>query len=352
MANDGRTESATPKKRKEEREKGNLAKSQDLTTFWSLTALAIIMFFYAGAMTKSMATLVDTVISLTQQEGKAIEIIVIGFVESAKILAPIVLIGTFFHVVNYVIQVKFLFSFKVIKPKWEKVNPKALLNYSKELFTKKKWFDIAKYLILMVILSYVAYFSLNMKVGLLTAAMWMPWEGSLATIFGVFKIAFLALMVTICIIAMADFAFQKWDYEQRIKMKREQVKDEMKTQEGNPLVKSKQRNLMYEFLQKDVANKVPEATFMVNNPTHFSVAVRYKKGEDDIPIVLAKGEDELALYMRTLAKEHKVPMVENKALARSLYFNVESGEYIDEDMFEAVARVLKELVRKGEIDGY
>lgn len=352
MANDGRTEKATPKKRKEEREKGNLAKSQDLTTFWSLTALVLVLFFYAETMVGEMAKLVKLVLELTIQKVEATSIIIIGFKEVGRILLPIVIIGTFFHVVNYLLQVKFLFSFKVIKPKWEKVNPKAFLNYTKELFSKKKLFDTGKYLILMFVLGYIAYMSLSTQTELLVQALWMPWKLSITTIFGVFKGAFLALIVTIAIIAFIDFGFQKWDYEQRLKMKPEQVKEEMKTQEGNPMVKSRQRNLMYEFLQRDVSKKVPEATFLVNNPTHFSVAIRYKKGEDDIPMVLAKGEDELALYMRTLAKENKIPMVENKTLARTLYFNVETGDFIDEDMFKAVAEILKLLIRRGEIESY
>lgn len=347
MANDNRTEKATPQKRKKEREKGNLAKSKDLNTFLSLTALAIIVYFYAETMVKEMAGLVQLIFSMMDGEVNLSRFFEVGFSEVWRILVPIFIVGLFFQILNYVMQVKFLFSWKVIKPDIKKLNP---VNYVKNLFSRKTIVDILKSFVLMFLLGYIAYMVLKSKITVLMDAVWNPWELSLITIFDVFKIAFMALLIALFFIALFDFIYQKYEHEQKIKMKKEDIKDEQKNTEGNPETKRRQRTVMQELLSQDVTQKVPEATVIITNPTHFSIALRYERGVDDIPVVLAKGEDELALYIRTLAKEHDIPLVENKPLARSLYFNVETGDFIDEDMYAAVIQVMRYLISTNQLE--
>jgi flagellar biosynthetic protein FlhB len=203
---------------------------------------------------------------------------------------------------------------------------------------------------MLIIFSYVAYYVLKDKVGLLASSVWLTWEKSLGNIMSVYKISLTAMIFVLFVIALVDFFYQRWEYEQKIMMKKEDIKDEMKETDGNPEVKRRRRDLMYLLLQRDASKTVPEATVIINNPTHISVALRYKRGKDEFPVVVAKGEEQLALYIRQIAKEHDIPMIENKPLARALFFNVDVNNTIPPDMFEAVAAVLRHLIETKQLE--
>jgi len=347
LAKDGKTEHATPRKRQLEREKGNIARSKEMATFLTLLSFALVLFVFGGKMAKDMVNLVQSMYNMIMTGTSAPNLIVEGFKQVAIILVPTIIIGTFFHIVNYVIQVRFLFSFKIMKPNFKKIiNFKG---YFSELFTRKKVIDILRNFAMLILFVVIAYYVLKGKVSLLAGSIWLPWNQSLLNIVQTYKLAFLSLLALLFFIAVVDIFYQKWEHEQKIKMKKQEVKDEAKNNEGSPEVKGRRKELMYALLQQDITNKIPEATVIINNPTHISVALRYKKGEDDLPIVIAKGEEQLALYIRTIAKEKKIPMVENKPLARALYFNVDVNNPIQEEMFEAVALILRQLIDRNEI---
>ncbi len=347
MAKDEKTEKATPRKKRLEREKGNIARSKEMATFLTLLSFALVIFIFGGKMAEDMVHLVLSMYNMIMTGTSAPNLIVEGFKQVMTILIPVIIIGTVFHIANYVIQVRFLFSFKIMTPNFKKlVNFKG---YFGELFTRKKVIEILRNFAMLILFVVIAYYVLKGKVELLAGSIWLPWQQTLLNIIDTYKLAFVSLLALLFFIAIVDIFYQKWEHEQKIKMKKQEVKDEAKNNEGNPEIKGKRKELMYALLQQDISRKVPEATVIINNPTHISVALRYKKGEDDLPIVIAKGEDQLALYIRKIAKENKVPMIENKPLARTLYFNVDINNPIQEDVFEAVAMVLRQLIEKNEI---
>lgn len=338
MAN--KTEKATPRRRKQQREEGQIAKSKELGIFWTLLAFAIVLIGFSKYIAVSMTNFMLMAFELAKSQVEPKVFFVILTKELFKILIPIFLIGFTFQLINHFIQVKFLFSLKIIKPKFSRM---SLFQYFKNLFSRKKVVDIVKGFIILFSLGYVAYIVITINLDKMLSSYHSSWEVILLTMAEIFAAVFIVLLIVFGIISLIDFAYERWEQEQKMKMTREEVKREMKDTEGNPEMKSRRKNLMYELVKKDVTNKVPDATFVVTNPTHFAVAVKYTYGEMAAPVILAKGEDQLALYIKSLAKQHKIPTVENKPLARGLYFNVEVGEEIPPEMYDAVLRVLDYL---------
>jgi flagellar biosynthetic protein FlhB len=150
--------------------------------------------------------------------------------------------------------------------------------------------------------------------------------------------------ITLIALAAGDFGLQKWRTGQSLKMTKQEVKDDMKMSEGNPEIKARVRRVQREMIRKRMLAAVPKATVVVTNPTHFAVALRYQRGQA-APEVVAKGADALALKIRTIAREHGVPIIENPPLARAIYKQVEVGEFIPGDLFEAVAEMLAYMIR-------
>lgn len=347
MAKDGKTEQATPRKRKLEREKGNLARSKEMANFLSLLAFFVVIFVFGTKMVESSIALVNNSFNMIVLGQSPSQFILNGFKRVFMILVPIMIIGTFFHIANYMLQVGFLFSWKIIKPNFKKlVNFKG---YATELISRRKVVEVLRSFALLILFGVISYYVLKGKISLMAGSIWLPWSETLENIIDIFQLSFGTILFAMFVIGLGDYFYQRWEYAQKIMMKKDEVKDESKNAEGSPEVKRRRKELMYALLQRDVTNKVPEATVIINNPTHISVALRYVKGQDDLPIVVAKGEEQLALYIRTLAKKHKVPMVENKPLARSIYYSVEVNDYIQEDMFEAVAEVLRRLIETNQI---
>lgn len=346
MANEG-TEKATPQKRRKEREKGNVANSKEMNNFLTLSALAVVVFFYAKPLAMGMVQMIEKLFAMIAGGSDPLEFLGVAFKEAFNLLIPIFIIGTFFHVLNYVMQVNFLFSMKIITPDFKRMNP---ANYFKNLFSRKTIVQIIKSFLLMILLGLAGYMVLNNKVGMIAEAVWLPWQMSLIKIVSLFKVAFGALLIVLGVIGTFDYVYQRWEYEQKIKMKKEDITRESKDSEGDPRMKGRMKEFMFALMESDFAKVVPEANFIINNPTHISVAIRYKKGQDEVPILVAKGEERVALYIRTLAKDHKIPMIENKPLARSIYANVDIGNPINEEMYEAVIEVMKYLILTNEME--
>ena len=150
----------------------------------------------------------------------------------------------------------------------------------------------------------------------------------------------LKICVLFCVIAAADFMYQKWKFKSDNKMTKQEVKDEFKNQEGDPKIKGQQRQRMQQASQRRMMAAIPEADVVITNPTHFAVALSYKTGQGQAPIVVAKGADFLAGRIKEIARDNQVEIVENKPLARMLYYNVDLGAEIPPELYQAVAEVL------------
>jgi len=346
MAEDGRTEKATPRKRREEKLQGNLAKSKELGTFFSLFSFGIILMLFGEWFVDKVIHIHLLMIGLVKAETEPIDYFRTLGIETVKIFIYIAFLGLVFQFINQMIQVGFLFSPKIIKPDFKKINP---ANYFKNLKSPKTFVEIIKSLFIVVALGYVVYFVINDRMEEISGGMLLPWNESLLLLWDVFKEVLTKVLIALFFIGLLDFIYQKYEHEQRIKMKKHEVKDEHKQYEGNPEMKRRQRQAAIQMLRKEVNKKIPEATFILTNPTHYSVAIRYRRGEGP-PKVLVKGVDHMALYMREIAKENNIPIYEAPPLAREIYKKVGEGEFIPQELFQAIIDILKVLIKSGKIN--
>lgn len=341
---DGATEKATPKKRQKAREEGSIPNSKELTLFFSLFAFLLLVFF-GDWFVHQLAGILVYALDIIRDGAEPLDFMVLIGGQIGKLLLPIGLVTLVGMAINYYIQVKFLFSLKAVMPKLNRLNPD---NYRKKVFSRKTVVDMVKSLLIILILGYVVYFVLRGDLAIVTGAILLPWEQSIIVLWDVFKDIIIKIVVAFAVIATADFVYQRWESEENLKMKKEDVKQEHKEQNGSAEVKGKQREMMMEVLKSEVMQKMPEATFTVTNPTHYAVAVRYRKGEGS-PRVLVKGIDHLALFMKEIAKEHELPIVENPQLARELYQRCVENEEVPEDLWGVVVDILHELLAAKQI---
>ena len=347
MAKDGKTEKATPKRIRKARQEGNVARSKELTTFLSLISMAILMLSPLGTwFVHQVKEVFLLAMDLIIQEASIQTYVYTLGIKSAKILGIIIAVGVVLHAINYHIQVGLLFTTKALKPNLQRINPK---NYFQNVFSMKTLFEVTKSIVLFLLLGYVSYYVLRQEITTVLNAMLLPWEQALVQLWDVFAHVLKKILYVIFFIAIIDWIYQKWDYEEKLKMAKHEVKDEHKEANGNPEVKRRQRQAMIAMLRNDIINQTPEATFIIVNPTHYSVAIRWDRTKENAPRVVVKGVDQMALLIREIAKEHNIPIVEEPPLARELYRRVEASNMIPEDMYIAVILVIKKLVSKKKI---
>lgn len=345
MAKDGRTEKATPKKRQDARKKGDVAKSKEMGYFFSLLSFSVFMMAFGEWFVREIITLISYSFELMLMETDPLLYIRLLAVKASGIFIPVALLGYAFIMVNYFIQVRFLIAWETIVPDLKKLNPKK---YFQNTFSRRTIVDLVKSFLILLILGYVVYFVFRGEIYQITNAILLPWELSIGLLWDIFKSVLIKVLIALLIISSLDLVYQKWEYEEKLKMKREDVKQDNKAQYGNPEVKLKQRQKMLTLLEKKAVQKLQEATFVTTNPTHYAVAVRYRPDEGN-PVVVVKGIDNIALFIKEAAGKFDVPVVENPMLARELYNRVVEKEMVPEDLWQAVADILQKLLLEKEI---
>lgn len=347
-----KTEPASPRKRKRAREEGQVAKSSEIIGCLLLLAVLQMIPTLGAGMAESTAAYSTQMLRVASQRELSPDALIglaaDGLRRVALLAGP--LLGTVMlaSLTGAVAQVGLVFTPSKLMPKWSVINP---LEGFKRMFKPRTLVELAKGLVKVVVVSYVGgtylrdhwqeLFSLGNshpsliapQIGMLAHAMALRMTGALT------------------VVAALDYVYQRWDLEKNLKMTRQEVKDEMKDSEGNPQIKGQIRQRMREFSRKRMMSAVPTATVIITNPTHYSIALKYDLGQPGAPRVVAKGKDLLALRIRTVAKEHGVPLVENRPLARALYASVKVGQEIPADLFRAVAEVLAYVWRTGENAG-
>ena len=345
-----KTEKPTPKKRQDTRKKGEVAKSRELPSVAVL--LAGIMSLAAGGtyMSSQLKTMTGTVIAhIPTADFKVAdameigrEVVVLFMLTLAPFLAAVFLAAIFSNIV----QVGFLVSGESIKPKLSKLSP---IKGFTRLFSLQSLMELCKSLLKLAIVGGVGYVVVRGQLNGLGSLVEMEIGAiSLYILVTTLKIC-LVCGLAMTVLVAADFAFQKWQFERRIRMTKQEVKDEMKRTEGDPLIKSRIRSIQMEMARKRMMQDVPKADVVITNPTHLAVAIAYESGMN-APKVLAKGAGEVAGKIREIARQNNVPVVENKPLARSLFRLVDIGREIPGDLYQAVAEVLAyiyNLKRKG-----
>ncbi|MBE5988545.1 flagellar biosynthetic protein FlhB [Lacrimispora xylanisolvens] len=346
MADGSKTEKATPKKRKDERKKGHVAVSKDvvmiatlLGTFVMLKALFPLMYrTMRDYMIKyvSLAPVADTISDYTTSIFWDMVIAI------AKAAIPIILVSTTLAVIGTGVQTGFLFTKSNMAPKFERLNP---IKGIKNLISLKSLVELIKNLIKIIILSVILYQII--KGDLRAVARTIDMNVMDSSVYVLNSIMDMVMKVSIVFLAIAgfDYFYQWWDYERQIKMSKQEMKEEYKQTEGNPEIKGRIRNIQRERARSRMMQSVPTADVIIRNPTHFAVALRYDIEKDNAPVLLAKGQDELALRIVAIGEEHGIYVLENKPLARGIFASTKVGEPIPPEYYGMVAEILVYVYR-------
>jgi flagellar biosynthetic protein FlhB len=337
-----KTEKATPKKRKDERKKGNVFLSRDAVTAVSLIASFYALKIFAPSIFTNVQDLVRRYISLagTKEVFMASDISTIftdlGLV-FLKTAMPLVAVSVLVAVIVTMAQTKMLFSTKAFAPKFSRINP---LNGIKKMFSIRAVVELLKSLLKIVVLLYMVYTVLIDEVTTLPMLINMTPVSAINRTGEIIMDVVLKSGIAFVFLAAADYLYQWWDYEKNMKMSKQEIKDEYKQIEGNPQIKGRQRNIAQQRSRQRMMQNVPEADVVIRNPTHFAVALKFDRDKDRAPRVVAKGMDQLALRIVKVAEENDVYVTEDRPLARALYDAVEVGDEIPEEFYKAIAKIL------------
>lgn len=336
-----KTEQPTAKKLTDSRKKGQIARSKDLGTMFVLVGSACALLIVGSSLVEAMSKVMKRLFSLSRKEALDVHALYNVVSSSAsELIAPLMwifFIILFAAFVGNTMLGGISFSTEAMAPKLSKMSPIAGF---KRMFGIKALVELVKSLLKFFVVCTVAF--------LLLSSLFSPILGlSLETIPINFEHAvslllwmFLALSLSIGIIALIDVPYQIWDHTRQLKMTKQEIKDEMKSTEGSPEIKGRIRRTQYEMSQRRMMSEVPNSDVVITNPTHYAVALKYDANVGGAPMVIAKGIDQMAIHIRTIAKEHEVEIIQSPALARSLYYTAEVNEDIPEELFAAVAQVL------------
>lgn len=349
-----RTEPATPKKIEDAKKKGNVAKSVDVPSAVSILVFFVLLKILVGitgnGFMEEFHKVINSINSFIHDDfnyQRAAGLINEGILDVLRIAAPYLLVIYLVVLISMFMQVRINISYEPLKPKLNKISP---LSGFKRFFSLQKLMDVAKSTLKVLILGIVIYSYIKDKLVEIEHIYALTIPEALAFIGDMIVSVGLRIALWFCVIAAADFIFQKWKYKEDLKMSKQEIKEEYKNTEGDPVIKGQQRQRMQEASRRRMMNAVPEADVVITNPTHIAVALKYDRERSDAPIVTAKGEDYLAQKIKEKARESGVEIVENKPVARMLYHNVEIGREIPPELYKAVAEILAYVYQvKGKI---
>ena len=342
-----RTEPATPKRREDARKKGTVAKSIEVNSS-AIILVSLLFFFFVATymieMTKYYSQVVfENIGSVFLNPDNMQAYLQLAAGVFLKIILPfIVTIMAIGLAINY-LQVGPLFTFEPLKPKFSKINP--ITGMKRVLFSRKALVEFIKTIFKIIIVGLIAYYSIKGDienyVPLMdqSAVQLLAFAGKAAFILGI------KITIALIFIAILDYIFQRFEYERSIRMTKQEVKEELKQLEGDPQIKARIRSIQREMARRRMMEEVPEADVVITNPLEVAVALKYTPKEMEAPKVIAKGRKKIAERIREIAIEHDIPIVEDKPLAWTLYKAVNIGDFIPEDLFQAVAGVLAYVYR-------
>jgi flagellar biosynthetic protein FlhB len=336
-----KTEPATAKKREDARKKGQVAKSREITSAAILLAGLLFLFFGAKGMTQDLAGMIKgafhSIPSLNTSDfnvvvlvHKATEIYLLLVLPMMLVLFCVAVLGNYF-------QIGFVWSVESLAPKASKINP---MQGAKRMFSKRSLVELGKSIAKILILGWAAYSTLKGELGNIIQLSYQGKGEIISYLGGISFDLVKKSCYIIVILAILDYFFQKWQYEEKLKMTKQEVKEEFRQMEGDPLVRSRIRSIQREVARRRMMEDVKTADVVITNPFHLSIAVRYDSITMKAPKIVAKGADQVALRIREKAEEFDIPLVENKLLARNLYKTVDIGQEIPAEFYKAVAEIL------------
>lgn len=341
-----RTEEATPKRREESREKGQVAISREVASAVVLGASLIYFYFGSESFMKGITEIMKTSFRdsghvLLSQEN--IHTLMLSLTYKIFLLIFPLLLAVFVAgLVANVIQVGFLVSWEAVQPKLSKVDPFKGL---KRLLSLRSLVELVKSLFKISVVGLIAYLVIIKEIpGLFPLADQSIWGMLVFIGRASFRIMIMTCWVLV-IMALLDYLYQRWEFEKSIRMSQQEIKEEFKHSEGDPLIKSRIKRLQREIARKRMMASIPKADVVITNPTHLAIAIRYDQDNMNAPVVVAKGADYVAEKIREIATKHQIPIVENKPVAQVLYKIASIGDMIPADLYRAVAEILAHVYR-------
>ncbi len=349
MADDGgeRTEQPTSRRREEARKDGNVLTSKEVATFSIILGGFVMLSLFGFYITKGLAAFMSESFRMSSRAGNDMNIMELMkiFKESAYVLSrsfvPVLILPVFIIAANIMLH-GVVFTTKPLSPDLGKLNPGKGL---KKIFSVDSVSELAKSILKISVLSYVAVSALRGRWGEIAAFSDVGIAGIAVRSWHITLLVISRTLWVFALLAVIDYIYQKWHFEKGLKMTKQEVKEETKTSEGDPLVKSRIRSVQREMARRRMMADVPGADVVVTNPTHLAVALKYDTDKAAAPYVVAKGRDLVAMRIKEIAAEHAIPVVEDKPLARSIYHGVEIGHEIPVELYRAVAGLLAYVYR-------
>ncbi len=345
MAKDpSKTEKATPRRRQKAREEGQVPRSMDIPIAASLIAVFLFMFFYIPFSYNYLLKYYRYTFS--DVFHKIPEINTLFLQDSIKVFLILVLPFFFFlliiGIVSNVAQFGFLITFKPLVPKLNRLNVISGLG---RIFSLKTAFELVRNLLKLSVATVVAYFLVKKMINESFSMSFVSFYDEVYFVFKYIMILIFSFALLSIPIAVIDFLYRRWEYEENIKMSKEEIKEEHKLYEGNPQIKSALRKKQRELAMMRMMSEVPKADVVITNPDHYAVALKYERGKMAAPKVIAKGKNKIAERIKEIAKENNIPVIEDPPLARSLYTSCEIGDFIPESLYVAVAKILAHIYK-------
>jgi flagellar biosynthetic protein FlhB len=335
-----RTEQATAKRREDFRGKGQVAQSKEVHTAAMMASTLLLWYFYAPSFWRRLSDWLADMwrfpANVEVTSGAAVALLIQSGQMMALLLAPPMLMVLVVGFFSSFLQIGWLFTTKPMAPDFSKLNP---ITGAARFVSKRSLVELIKSLAKVLLVGTVAFKVVSSE---FERALFLVDMEVIETVRFLGEVA-LGILLKSCgiliLLGLIDFLYVRWEMEQKMKMSKQEQKEEHKEAEGDPHVKSRIRSLQQQMARRRMMAEVPKADVVITNPTHFSVALRYDRSRMDAPQVVAKGADNVAMRIREIARENNVPLVENKPVARAL-FKVDLGKQVPDDLFKAVAEIL------------
>lgn len=332
-----KTEQPTAKKLRDARQKGQVAQSKDFNAVTSLLAVFLALSGMWSWFSDRIIGYFHKVIDLFDTPELGGRYFVDSFFFILQLSLPLLAIALVTGVVTSYAQVGVLFTAEPLKPEFNKINP---LKGLKNMFSSRALVELAKSLAKAGLILFVSWSYINERLSEVSQSIYLRPEGIVTLLWDVVFHVIIRCSIILFIIAIFDYEFKRRKNKKELMMTKQEVKQEYKQSEGDPQLKGKIKEKQRQMAMSRMMQQVPKADVIITNPTHYAVALQYDASRFDAPVVLAKGQDLIAQNIKRIASEHKVPMIENKPLARELYANVEVGQKITPELYEAVAEIL------------
>jgi flagellar biosynthetic protein FlhB len=342
---EGRTEEPTEHKLRKAREEGKVARSVELASALVLLLSIATVAVVAGYFLKSVAQMLRYFFQISGTGELSRDLVRTFYGYFLRLVAPVLAVAFVAALLGNVLQVGFLFSVKPITPDVNRILPNLARFFRRALFSGEAAFNLAKNILKIAVVFVIAYLNVRGELPRILRLGDSSWQQGFRLIAVISLRIIVESALAMLVLAVPDYMFARRQHLESLKMSRQEIKEERRMYEGDPLVRSRLREKMRELLTRNMLKAVPRADVVITNPTHFSVAVEWNRLAMPAPTITAKGVDAVAMKIREVAREAKVPLVENKPLARALYHEVEIGESIPEKYYEVMAVILAEVYR-------